>query len=110
MTPSSPKDKAEETNMAKTKSNAGQGQRFKKPALPKMPDGYYSGDKPNPNLRKFVDEHLKENPYDPATDDHDVPAFDKPIESTTATSTGTSPTTPASSRAARRPRPSCSST
>ncbi len=50
-----------------------------------MPEGYYSGDKPNPNLRAFVDEHIKERPYDPENDDYDVPAFDKPIETTKAT-------------------------
>jgi len=71
--------------MAKTKNNTAQEQLFKKPTLLKMPDGYYSGDKPNPNLCKFVKEHLKERPYDPATDKYDVPAFDKPIETTKAT-------------------------
>ena len=53
--------------------------------VPKMPEGYYSGDKPNPHLRDFVEEHLKERPYDPETDTYNVPAFDKPIESTKAT-------------------------
>ena len=57
---------------------------FKKD-VPKMPEGYYSGDKPNPNLRAFVEAHIKENPYNPETDDYDVPAFDKPIETTKAT-------------------------
>lgn len=56
-----------------------------KHSVPKMPEGYYSGDKPNPNLRKFVEDHLKEHPYDPETDDYDIPAFDKPIETTKAT-------------------------
>jgi DNA modification methylase len=51
----------------------------------KMPDGYYSGDKPNPNLHAFVEQHVKERPYDPQTDKYDVPAFDKPIETTKAT-------------------------
>lgn len=50
-----------------------------------MPEGYYSGDKPNPKLRAFVEQHIKERPYDPETDDYDVPAFDKPIETTKAT-------------------------
>jgi hypothetical protein len=27
-----------------------------------MPVGYYSGDKPNPNLRAFVEQHIKERP------------------------------------------------
>ncbi len=50
-----------------------------------MPDGYYSGDQPNPNLRAFVEAHLAEHPYDPEDDDYDVPAFNKPIETTKAT-------------------------
>ena len=53
--------------------------------VPQMPEGYYSGDKPNPNLRAFVERHVLENPYDPENDDYDVPAFDKPIETTKAT-------------------------
>ncbi|HOQ42999.1 MAG TPA: DNA methyltransferase [Smithellaceae bacterium] len=53
--------------------------------IPKMSDGYYSGDKPNPNLRAFVEQHINEKPYDPIKDDYDVPAFDKPIETTKAT-------------------------
>jgi len=57
---------------------------FKKD-IPKMPEGYYSGDKPNPNLRAFVEAHVKERPYDPETDDYQVAAFDKPIETTKAT-------------------------
>jgi len=65
--------------MAKKNKNNNQGTLFKK-EIPKMPDGYYSGDKPNPNLRKFVERHLKEKPYDPENDDYDVPAFDKPIQ------------------------------
>ena len=60
------------------------GSLFKKEA-PKMPEGYYSGDKPNPNLRAFVDQHIKERPYSPEADNYDVPAFDKPIETTKAT-------------------------
>ncbi|MBE3050156.1 hypothetical protein IMZ48_48200 [Candidatus Bathyarchaeota archaeon] len=53
--------------------------------VPKMPEGYYSGDKPNPNLRAFVEQHLKEQPYNLKTDNYDVPAFDKPLEATKAT-------------------------
>lgn len=56
-----------------------------KSKVPTMPEGYYSGDQPNPYLREFVENHLKEKPYDPETDDYNVPAFDKPIESTKAT-------------------------
>ena len=50
-----------------------------------MPAGYYAGDQPNPNLRAFVEAHLAERPYDPEQDDYDVPAFNKPIETTKAT-------------------------
>src|SRR5437588_9100068 len=50
-----------------------------------MPHGYYSGDQPNPNLHAFVETHLAERPYDPEHDDYDVPAFNKPIETTKAT-------------------------
>lgn len=68
----------------KNKPDLEQGNLFKA-EIPKMPEGYYSGDKPNPNLKAFVEQHLKEKPYDPAKDDYQVPAFDKPIKSTKAT-------------------------
>ena len=71
--------------MSKNKKAATQTGELFKQTMPKMPEGYYSGDKPNPNLRTFVEQHLKERPYDPATDNYDVPAFDKPIETTKAT-------------------------
>lgn len=50
-----------------------------------MPEGYYSGDKPNPHLKEFVEAHVRERPYDPRKDDYDVPAFDRPITTTKAT-------------------------
>lgn len=50
-----------------------------------MPPGYYSGDQANPNLRAFVEAHLVERPYDPEHDDYNVPAFNRPIETTRAT-------------------------
>jgi len=50
--------------------------------VPQMPEGYYSSG-PNPNLRKFVEEHAR--PYDPETDDYNVPPFDQPITTTKAT-------------------------
>jgi hypothetical protein len=56
-----------------------------RPRVSKMPEGYYSGDKPNPNLRAFVEQHIKERSYDPETATYDVPAFDKPIEITKTT-------------------------
>lgn len=67
------------------KKTAGNMQDLFKKEIPKMPQGYYSGDKPNQNLRAFVEQHVKENPYNPETDDYDVPPFDKPIETTKAT-------------------------
>lgn len=48
--------------------------------IPKMPEGYYSGDKPNPNLRSFVEAHILECPYDSKTDAYDVRAFDRPLK------------------------------
>jgi hypothetical protein len=47
-----------------------------------MPEGYYSSG-PNPNLRRFVEKHA--TPYDPETDDYNVPPFDQPITTTKAT-------------------------
>ena len=65
--------------MAKNKNNAAQGQLLKKAPLPKMPEGYYSGDKPNPNLRKFAEEHC--TLYDPENDSYAVrKAFNSPVD------------------------------
>jgi len=47
-----------------------------KRAVPPMPEGYYSSG-PNPNLRRFVEEHAA--PYDPAADKYKVTAFTKQI-------------------------------
>ena len=63
------------------KTRTAQPSLFHRP-VPEMPDGYYSSG-PNPNLRRFVEEHA--TPYDPATDDYDVPPFDQPITTTKAT-------------------------
>ena len=63
------------------KTRIAQPSLFHRP-VPAMPDGYYSSG-PNPNLRRFVEEHA--TPYDPATDDYDVPPFDQPITTTKAT-------------------------
>ena len=60
-------------------------QKLFKSKVAKMPEGYYSGDQPNPNLRAFVEAHLREKPYDPRSDTYNVSAFDKPIETTKAT-------------------------
>jgi len=43
-----------------------------KAKIPQMPEGYYSGDKPNHNLPIFVEQHIKEQPYDLETDDYDI--------------------------------------
>jgi len=67
--------------MSKKKTSARQATFFK-PDIPQMPEGYYSSG-PNPNLRRFVEEHA--TPYDPETDDYDVPPFDQPITTTKAT-------------------------
>lgn len=53
--------------------------------IPEMPDGYYSGDKPNMNLPKFIEEHLIDHSYDQNEDDYNIPAFDKAIDTTKAT-------------------------
>jgi len=50
-----------------------------------MPEGYFSGDKPNPNLRAFVERLVLEYLYDHESDYNDMQAFDKPIETTKAT-------------------------
>jgi len=68
-------------DMAKKQTSAQQASFFKQD-IPTMPDGYYSSG-PNPNLRRFVEEHA--TPYDPTTDDYDVPPFDQPITTTKAT-------------------------
>jgi DNA modification methylase len=67
--------------MAKRKTSAQQFS-FLKREIPQMPEGYYSSD-PSPNLRRFVEEHA--TPYDPETDDYNVPPFDQPITTTKAT-------------------------
>jgi DNA modification methylase len=69
--------------MARKKSSRGQRTFESLTPAPKIPDGYYSGDKPNPNLRRFVEENA--TPYDPDNDDYNVPAFNKAIETTKAT-------------------------
>jgi DNA modification methylase len=48
-----------------------------------MPEGYYSGDRPNPHHREFVEKNMR--PYDPATDRYEVPPFNEPITTTKAT-------------------------
>lgn len=50
---------------------------------PAMPEGYYSGDMPNANLERFVEDNR--TPYDPQSDDYAVAAFNEPITTTKAT-------------------------
>ncbi len=65
-----------------TDKKAAQQMKMFKKEIPEMPEGYYSSG-PNPNLEKFVQEHA--TPYDPATDDYDIPPFDKPIKTSKRT-------------------------
>ena len=67
--------------MPKHKPSPHQSPLFKR-SVPQMPEGYYSSG-PNPNMRKFVEEHA--TPYDPEHDDYNVPPFDQPITTTKAT-------------------------
>ena len=67
--------------MARRKNAADQPSLFKK-ELPKMPKGYYSSG-PNPNLRRFVEEHG--TPYAPMADEYQVSPFDRPITTTKTT-------------------------
>ncbi|MCO6458540.1 MAG: hypothetical protein J5I93_24810 [Pirellulaceae bacterium] len=69
--------------MAKKKHNPGQQTFDSLDGVPAMPDGYYSGDQPNPNLRRFVEEHA--TPYDAESDKYNVRAFNQPITTTKAT-------------------------
>ena len=67
--------------MPKKSKSAPQPSLFRRD-VPKMPEGYYTST-PNPNLRRFVEENA--TPYDPTTDDYNVPPFDQPITTTKAT-------------------------
>ena len=53
-------------------------------SAPKMPDGYYSGDQPNPLLREFVE--LQGKPYEQNRDKYNVQAFHEAITLSRATS------------------------
>jgi len=67
--------------MARRKTSANQTSFFKR-EVPRMPEGYYTSG-PNPNLRRFVEEHV--TPYDPESDDYNAPPFNEAITSTKAT-------------------------
>ena len=66
--------------MAKKKTDTGKTLFDSQHATPAMPEGYYSGDQPNPNLRRFIEEHT--TPYNPEADEFRVAAFDHPITTT----------------------------
>jgi DNA modification methylase len=51
--------------------------------MPTVSAERYAGDQPNPNLRRFVEDHAA--PYDPENDAYDVRAFNKPITTSKAT-------------------------
>jgi len=55
----------------------------KKGPVPQMPEGYYSGDKPNSHLREFVEKNM--TAYDPEHDDYQVEPFNEAITTTKAT-------------------------
>src|SRR4051794_29237714 len=69
--------------MAKKKSNARQRTFESLNNRTVMPEGYYSGDKPNTTLRTFVEKHATR--FDPNTDSYRVKAFCEPITTTKAT-------------------------
>ncbi len=66
--------------MAKKKPSDGQGTFEALRSKKAIPSEYYSGDKPNPNLRSFVEQ--KSTPYDRENDDYDIRAFNQAIETT----------------------------
>jgi DNA modification methylase len=68
--------------MAKKKHKPGQGSFAQFGSVPSMPEGYYSGDQPNPTLRRFVETHSK--PFDAITDTYAAKSFDEPILTTKA--------------------------
>lgn len=51
--------------------------------MPSMPEGYYSGDKPNPELNSFVRNF--HHPYSDEEDNYNASAFNKAISTTKAT-------------------------
>lgn len=66
-------------------SNTNKTAELFKQTVAKIPEGYYAGDRANPNLRTFVEQHLKQAHPSPAEDKYDVTAFDKSIETSKAT-------------------------
>src|SRR5262245_24546003 len=69
--------------MAKKKHNPGQLNFDSLKNGKSTPNGYYSGDQPNPNLRKFIE--VASTPFDLEADDYNVGAFNQPIITPKAT-------------------------
>ena len=69
--------------MAKKKSDTGKKLFDSQDAAPAMPEGFYSGDKPNTRLRAFIEEHA--SPFNGDEDAYNVSAFNQPITTTKVT-------------------------
>jgi len=70
--------------MAKAKQAPGQSTFAAFGSVPSMPEGYYSGDRPNPDLRAFTVRHG--TPYEQSTDNYQTDAFQDAITLSRATS------------------------
>jgi len=70
--------------MGRKKQN-GTEQRTLLQGAPVLPEGFYSGDTLNENITSFVRDHLRENPYDPLSDEYSVAAFNEAINTTKMT-------------------------
>lgn len=64
--------------MARKRNIYSQANSLFKTEVPKMPEGYYSGDKPNRNLYSFVQEHQAAKPNTQDADDYDRAAPKEP--------------------------------
>ena len=65
--------------MAKKQKNSDRQKDMFRGQTFKMPEGYYSGDKPNANLRSFIEAHVRECPYDSSDDRYNVSPFTTPV-------------------------------
>lgn len=70
--------------MAKKNQNTGKKLFDSQDTVPSMPEGYYSGDQPNPTLRKFVES--EGTAYDHKGDKYEASAFHEAITLSRATS------------------------
>lgn len=69
--------------MAKKNTNPGQGTFHSLGSVPSMPEGYYSGDQPNPTLRQFIESYGTR--FDSEADTYSVRSFSQSISSSKAT-------------------------